>query len=210
MDIASALEAILFAAGEPVPAARLSLVLETDEEEILRTAEELAEAYRREERGMRILRLDGKLQMCSAPEYASYITKALEHRKPPMLSPPALETLAIVAYFQPVTRAYIDKVRGVDSAYTVSVLSERGLIEPCGKLDAPGRPTLFRTTDVFLRTMGLEELGQLPELPDLNNGEGLEKLQAAIDRLENPQEDVQPAAEEATTLEESAQSAAEE
>ena len=129
MDIASALEAILFAAGEPVPAARLSLVLETDEEEILRTAEELAETYRREERGMRILRLDGKLQMCSAPEYAPLITKTLEQRKPPMLSQPALETLAIVAYFQPVTRAYIDRVRGVDSSYTVSVLNERGLIE---------------------------------------------------------------------------------
>ena len=185
MDIASALEAILFAAGEPVPAARLSLVLETDEEEILRTAEELAETYRREERGMRILRLDGKLQMCSAPEYAPLITKTLEQRKPPMLSQPALETLAIVAYFQPVTRAYIDRVRGVDSSYTVSVLNERGLIEVCGRLDVPGRPSLFKTTDAFLRTMGLRDLSELPPLPDLTSSEGVEKLQQAIEELKN-------------------------
>ena len=185
MDIASALEAILFAAGEPVPAARLSLVLETDEEEILRTAEELAETYRREERGMRILRLDGKLQMCSAPEYAPLITKTLEQRKPPMLSQPALETLAIVAYFQPVTRAYIDRVRGVDSSYTVSVLNERGLIEVCGRLDVPGRPSLFKTTDAFLRTMGLRDLSELPPLPDLSSSEGVEKLQQAIEELKN-------------------------
>lgn len=185
MDIASALEAILFAAGEPVPAARLSLVLETDEEEILRTAEELAETYRREERGMRILRLDGKLQMCSAPEYAPLITKTLEQRKPPMLSQPALETLAIVAYFQPVTRAYIDRVRGVDSSYTVSVLNERGLIEVCGRLDVPGRPSLFKTTDAFLRTMGLQDLSELPPLPDLTSSEGVEKLQHAIEELKN-------------------------
>ena len=185
MDIASALEAILFAAGEPVPAARLSLVLETDEAEILRTAEELAETYRREERGLRILRLEGKLQMCSAPEYAPLITKTLEQRKPPMLSQPALETLAIVAYFQPVTRAYIDRVRGVDSSYTVSVLNERGLIEVCGRLDVPGRPSLFKTTDAFLRTMGLRDLSELPPLPDLTSSEGVEKLQQAIEELKN-------------------------
>ena len=137
MDISAALEAILFAAGESVPAARLSLVLNTEEEEILRIAEELAETYRREERGMRILRLEDKLQMCSAPEYAPLITKTLEQRRPPMLSQPALETLAIVAYFQPVTRAYVDRVRGVDSSYTVGALTERGLIEVCGRLDVP-------------------------------------------------------------------------
>lgn len=185
MDIASALEAILFAAGESVPVARLSLVLATDETEILRVAEELAEAYRRLGRGMRILLLEDKLQMCSAPEYAPLITKTLEQRRPPLLSQPALETLAIVAYFQPVTRAYVDRVRGVDSSYTVSALVERGLIEVCGRLDVPGRPSLFRTTDVFLRTMGVRTLSELPPLPDLSNGEGVEKLQKAIDELQN-------------------------
>ena len=185
IDISSAIEAILFAAGESVPAARLSLVLDTDEKEILRVAEELSEKYSREQRGMRILRLGDKLQMCSAPEYAPFIAKTLEQRKPPMLSQPALETLAIVAYFQPVTRAYIDQVRGVDSAYTVSVLAERGLIEVCGRLDVPGRPSIFRTTDAFLRTMGISELSQLPPLPDMSGGGGAEKLQSAIDELQN-------------------------
>ena len=185
MDISAALEAILFAAGESVPIGRLSLVLGTDEEELARVAEELAARYEREQRGMRILRLEDKLQMCSAPDYAPIIIKALEQRRPPMLSQPALETLAVVAYFQPVTRAYVDRVRGVDSSYTVSALAERGLIEICGRLDAPGRPALFRTTDVFLRTMGISELSQLPKLPDMTGGEGVEKLQQAIDELQN-------------------------
>ena len=185
MDICAAIEAILFAAGEPVKAARLSLILDVDEQEIYTAAAELAERYVREQRGMRILRLEDKLQMCSAPDYAPLITKALEQRKPPMLSQPALETLAITAYFQPVTRAYIDRVRGVDSSYTVGALVERGLIEPCGHLEAPGRPALFRTTDVFLRTMGISELSQLPPLPDMTGSEGMEKLQKAIDELQN-------------------------
>ena len=185
IDISSAVEAILFAAGDSVPVGRLSLVLHTDENEILRIAKELSDKYECENRGIRLLRLDDKLQLCSAPEYAPFIIKALEQRKPPMLSKPALETLAIVAYFQPVTRAYIDQVRGVDSAYTVSVLIERGLIEACGKLEAPGRPSVFRTTDVFLRTMGISELSQLPKLPDMTNGEGVLKLQNAIDELQS-------------------------
>lgn len=184
-DISSAIEAILFASGDSVPIARLSLILGAYEGEIEHAAAVLAEKYENEGRGMRILKLEDKLQMCSAPEYAPFITKALEQRKPPMLSQSALEALAIVAYFQPVTRAYIDQVRGVDSSYTVGILLERGLIEPCGKLDVPGRPAIFKTTDVFLRTMGISELSQLPPLPDMTNGEGIEKLQNAIDLLQN-------------------------
>ena len=182
-DISSAIEAILFAAGDSVPIARLSLILEVYEGEIENAAAALAEKYVSEGRGIRILRLDDKLQMCSAPEYASYISKALEQRKPPMLSQPALETLAVVAYFQPVTRAYIDQVRGVDSSYTVGVLIDRGLIERCGKLDVPGRPSLLRTTDVFLRTMGVSRLEELPELPDISSGDGVKKLEDAIEKL---------------------------
>ena len=181
----AALEAILFAAGESMPVARLSLVLGTEEEEILRCAGELAEEYEKGMRGIRLLHLGDKLQLCSAPEYAPYITKALEQRKPPMLSPSALETLAIVAYFQPVTRAYIDQVRGVDSSYTVSSLMERGLIEPAGKLDVPGRPTLLRTTDVFLRTMSVSSLEELPKLPDMSGGDGVMELQRKIEQLQN-------------------------
>lgn len=186
MDILSVIEAILFAAGESVPVARLSLILGVDEDEVMAAAMELRERYEREQRGMRILQLDDRLQMCSAPEFALYISKALEQRKPPMLSQPALETLAVVAYFQPVTRAYVEQVRGVDSSYTVSALCERGLIEECGRLEVPGRPAVFRTTDVFLRTMGISSLTELPPLPDMTNGEGVEKLQSAINKLQDP------------------------
>lgn len=185
MDITSALEAVLFAAGESVPIARLSLVLGAEEEDVRLAASELAESYLQDGRGLRILRLDDRLQMCSAPEYAPLINKALEQRRPPMLSQAALETLAIVAYFQPVTRAYVDRVRGVDSSYTVSALQERGLIEICGRLDVPGRPSLFRTTDAFLRTMGVSELSELPPLPDVSGGDGAEKLREAIDELQS-------------------------
>lgn len=183
LNIKSAIEAILFAAGEPVPAARMSLILGVSEEEIFTAAKELADGYSFERRGIRLLRLDNDLQLCSSPEYAQLITKTLEQRKPPMLSQPALETLAVVAYFQPVTRAYIDQIRGVDSAYTVGVLLDRGLIERCGKLDVPGRPSLLRTTDAFLRTMGISSLDELPELPDISSGDGTKKLEEAINKL---------------------------
>lgn len=183
INLKAAIEAILFASGEPVPAARLSLILEREEAEIWETADALAQEYLDSGRGMRILKLDKNLQMCSAPEYAAVIGKTLEQRKPPMLSQPALETLAVVAYFQPVTRAYIDQVRGVDSSYTVGVLIDRGLIERCGKLDVPGRPSLLRTTDAFLRTMGISELSQLPALPDIDAGDAVKKLEDAIEKL---------------------------
>ena len=183
----SAIEAVLFAAGDPFPTARLSLILGQPEEDVELAVSELAESYEKDQRGFRLLRLGDKLQICSAPEYAPIIIKALEQRKPPMLSQPALETLAIVAYFQPVTRAYVDQVRGVDSSYTVGMLTERGLIESCGRLDVPGRPSLFRTTDLFLRTMGIQKLEDLPPLPDMTQSDGVEKLQRAIDDLQNAQ-----------------------
>ena len=185
IDITSAIEAILFAAGDSVPLARLSLVLGVSEQDVETSVKILQESYTRQQRGMRILRLEDKVQMCSAPEYAPFISKTLEQRKPPVLSQPALETLAVVAYFQPVTRAYIEQVRGVDSSYTVGVLNERGLIEECGRLEVPGRPVLFRTTDVFLRTMGISSLDELPELPDMTDSDGMEKLQEKIDELQN-------------------------
>ena len=183
-DLKAALEAVLFAAGESIPVGRLSLVFSVEQDVILQTAKELAEEYIREQRGIRLLRMDNKLQLCSAPDYAQLIIKTLEQRKPPMLSQSALETLAIVAYYQPVTRAVIEKMRGVDSSYTVSALQERGLIEACGKLEAPGRPTLFATTDVFLRVMGIQSLQQLPPLPEVQGSEGTEQLRKSIARIQ--------------------------
>lgn len=188
MDVNSlipALEAVLFASGEPVPSARLSLVFGVPEEDIIDVAEALAREYEEKRRGVRLLRLGKSLQLCSAPEYAKLISKVIEHRAAPRLSPSALEALAIIAYFQPVTRAYVEQVRGVDSSYTVSSLAEKGLIEPAGKLEAPGRPTLYRTTEAFLRVMGVSSLDELPALPDMNETDGLEKLQDAVEKLKS-------------------------
>ena len=190
-DTAAAIEAILFAAGDSVPLARLSLALGLSEEEIETASALLQERYKTEGRGMRILRLGDRLQMCSAPEYAQLISLAMEQRRPAALSQAALEALAIVAYFQPVTRAYVEQVRGVDSSYTVGMLAERGLIEESGRLEAPGRPALFRTTDVFLRTMGISRLDELPPLPDMAGGDGIEKLQSTINELQNRESEKQ-------------------
>lgn len=183
IDLVSSVEAVLFASGEAVPVARLSLVLGVGEEEILEAADELDLLLQRDGHALRVLRLGEKLQMCSAPDYSQIISRVMEHRKPPMLSPSSLEALAIVAYFQPVTNAYISKVRGVDSSYTVSSLVDKGLIEVKGKLDVPGRPSLYGTTDAFLRTMGIKDLRELPPVPDMTNVEGISQLQKKIDDL---------------------------
>lgn len=183
IELSPALEAVLFASGEPVPVARLSLVFGVPEEDILVTADKLGEYYEKNGRGIRLLHLGGSLQMCSAPEHAKLIARVIEHRAAPKLSPSALEALAVIAYFQPVTRAYVEQVRGVDSSYTVSSLAEKGLIEPAGRLDAPGRPTLYRTTEAFLRVMGISSLDELPTLPDMSEADGLEKLQNAVEEL---------------------------
>ena len=185
----SALEAILFAAGEPVPISRISLILGVSEETVEDAAEELTEVFRAEKHSLSVIRMADKLQLCTSPEFAPVITKILEQRRPPSLSPAALETLAIVAYYQPVTAAAISRIRGVDSSYTVASLTEKGLIEGKGKLEAPGRPTLYGTTDLFLRTMQIRELSELPPLPEIASTEGIAKLQQAIDALqqqENP------------------------
>ena len=144
-------------------------------------AETLERGYEQRGSGLRLLRLEERLQLVSAPQYSEIINKVLEKRPVPKLSPTALEVLSIVAYYQPVTRAYIEQLRGADSSYTVAVLSERGLIAPCGRLEAPGRPVLFGTTEQFLRVMGISSLAELPPLPDVSTGDGVAELQAAID-----------------------------
>lgn len=198
-EIMAAMEAILFASGEPVHSERIALVLGVEKKEVLDAGEALAKEYRERLSGIRILRLDEKLQLCSAPEFSPLITRALEQRKPPRLSPAALEVLAIVAYFQPVTRAYIDQVRGVDSSYTVGLLIDRGLIEPCGRLDVPGRPTIYKTGDVFLRTMNISGIDELPQLPDTGTDEGIIALQNKIDELQSTEVAGQMRLEDALT-----------
>lgn len=182
-EIKSTIEAVLFASGEPVPAERLALVLGIEADEVFECAKQLADDYSFHQRGIRLVRMGDALQLCSAPEFAQYITQALERRKPPKLSQSALEVLSICAYFQPVTRAYVDQVRGVDSAYTMGLLLERGLIEACGKLEVTGRPTIYKTSELFLRTMGITNLSDLPKLPDMSSNEGINQLKSVIDSL---------------------------
>jgi segregation and condensation protein B len=166
-ELDAILESILFAAGDPVTLERLAAVTGAEEEEILAAALRLRDGYAYERRGVRLLQLEDSLQLCSAPENGEYVRRALETRKPPKLSAAAMEVLTLVAYFQPVTRTYIEQIRGVDSSYTVGLLTERELIEPCGRLDVPGRPVLYRTTPGFLRAFGLKSLEELPELEEL-------------------------------------------
>ena len=191
VEIIPALEAILFASGDSVEAERIGQVLGAETYEILAAAETIAKGYEREGRGLRLVRMEQKLQIVSAPEFCDVIGRVLEKRAQPRLSPTALEVLSIVAYYQPVTRSYIEQLRGADSSYTVALLAERGLIAPCGRLEAPGRPTLFATTEQFLRVMGISSLQELPPLPNIATGEGMQELQAAIDAAANKGEQLE-------------------
>lgn len=164
------IEAILFAAGEPVQTQRLAFAAECDADEIEAAAKRLMDKLSYERRGVRVVKLENAYQMCSSSEMSAYITKALETRKPPKLSASQLETLTIIAYYQPATKAYIEQIRGVDSSYSVSALLNKHLIEESGRLNVPGRPILYRTTPDFLRTFGLTSLDELPEIEKIQLG----------------------------------------
>ena len=163
-EIESAVEAILFASGEAVHIDRICLALNLDKLSVEEILHRLSDYYAYERRGIRLLRMEDKWQLCSAPDYADFIRRAFEVRKPAKLSQPALEVLAIIAYYQPATRAEVDQIRGVDSSYTITLLLERDLIEECGRLQVPGRPRLYRTTENFLRSFHLTSLKDLPAM----------------------------------------------
>ena len=184
-DIEAAIEGILFASGEPVAVDRICVAMDLDRSTVELVLQKLADYYSFERRGIRLVRMDDTWQLCSAPEYADYIRKAFEIRKPAKLSQPALEVLTIIAYYQPTTRAYVDQIRGVDSSYTVSLLLDRHLIEECGRLQVPGRPRLYRTTKAFLRAFHLNSLEDLPEMPGLE-ADGQLRLGEDGSVLENP------------------------
>ena len=186
-EIEAAIEAILFASGEPVQAERICVALKLDRPAVEQVLRQLADYYAYERRGIRLLQIEDSWQLCSAPDYADFIRQAFEIRKPAKLSQPALEVLTVIAYYQPVTRAYVDQIRGVDSAYTIGLLLDRKLIEECGRLQVPGRPRLYRTTKQFLRAFHLNSLDDLPEIPDLG-GEGAMRLDAQEELL-LPEED---------------------
>jgi len=160
-----AIEAILFASGEPVSAARIAEVLEID----LRTAKNLLDGisddYENRESGICVLKLGDSYQMTSNKDYADKVRAALDIRRNQPLSQAALEVLAIIAYNQPVTRAFMEQIRGVDCSGVVANLCEKELIEEAGRLDLPGRPIAFKTTANFLRAFGISSLDLLPALP---------------------------------------------
>ena len=165
-ELECALEAVLFAAGEPVPDQKLCAVLGVDRQTLTAAAKRLADEYDFSRRGIRLLALENAYQLCSRADYAEQVRAVLETRRAPILSASALEVLAIIAYKQPVTKTYIEQVRGVDSSGTVNTLCDKGLIEDCGRLDVPGRPILYRTTDGFLRSFGLSSISDLPALSE--------------------------------------------
>lgn len=171
IEIQRIVEAILFAAGERIEIARLAAVLEVDQEEIVQAVDALADEFAFNRRGVRVLKLENGYQMVSSGEMADYVTKALETRKPPRLSASQLETLTIVAYYQPATKAMVEQIRGVDSSYSVGALLNKKLIEEAGRLNVPGRPILYRTTPDFLRTFGLRSLEELPAIEKVSLGE---------------------------------------
>lgn len=169
-EMQAAAEGILFAAGESVHIDRICLALGTDRPRAEEALKRLGDYYAFERRGIRLVRMEDNYQLCSAPEYAEMIRRAFEIRKTAKLSQPALEVLAIIAYHQPATRAQVDQIRGVDSSYTVGLLLDRDLIEECGRLQVPGRPRLYRTTQAFLRSFHMSSLEDLPPLPGVDEG----------------------------------------
>ena len=161
------LEAMLFANAEPVETDRLAEAMRADPAEVLTLLEKLQKRYDETESGLMLLHFDGdRWQMATRPYYGEVVKRILDTRRNAPLSPAALEVLAIIAYNQPVSRSFIEQVRGVDSSSTVSKLMERGLIEEAGRLDLPGKPVAFRVTDTFLRVFGLGSLADLPPLHD--------------------------------------------
>ncbi len=168
-NIEAAIEAILYAAGYPISYTKLSEVLGIGVKDIKKLVKLMSERYNspKSEHGITMLVFEESCQFCTKEQFAPYIREALGIRRGGNLSASSMEVLAIVAYNQPVTRAFIDTVRGVDSAYAVSSLLDKALIEAVGRLDAPGRPMLYGTTENFLRVFGINSLADLPDVGEL-------------------------------------------
>ena len=160
-----ALEAILFACGEPIGVDKLAEALETGEEAVLEAAETLEKKFNTPQSGIHLLQLDNSLQLCTNPAYIAPVRAALDLRRNTPLSQAAMEVLAVIAYNQPVTKAFVEQVRGVDCSGVIGSLVQKALIEERGRLDLPGKPLLYGTTENFLRCMGIRSLLELPPLP---------------------------------------------
>lgn len=179
-----AIEAVLFASGEPVSLDRLSKVLELDSQTAAKLMQNVMDEYNHDEnKGVRIVKLEDSFQMCTNGEYSSIVRKVLDlHRNTP-LSQAAMEVLAIIAYNQPVTKAFIEQIRGVDCSGVVGSLTAKGLVEERGRLELPGRPLLYGTTPNFLRCLNISSLQELPPLPQKQ--EESEETEAAAEEQED-------------------------
>lgn len=189
----AAFEAVLFASGEPISIERLSQIFEIKPEKVQEIADMLCEKLQKENSGIKLLRLQNTYQLSTEEEYAEYIKKAFEIKRRTPLSSAALEVLAVIAYNQPVTKAFIEQVRGVDCSGVVTNLIEKGLVEERGRLELPGRPLLYGTTKNFLRCFSISDLSELPPIqkdtPEIK--ELGEQLSLDEEELEVESQDVQ-------------------
>ena len=188
-NIEGAIEAILYAAGYPVKYEKIAEVLGLDIRNTKKLISHMAAEYNGEKskRGISLLMFDDTCQFCTKEPYAPYIREALGIRRGGNLSASSMEVLAIVAYNQPLTRTFVDQVRGVDSSYAVNSLIDKGLIESCGRLDAPGRPMIYATTEKFLRVFGINSLEDLPKtesLEDIAPNEAVDRAQLQIEETD--------------------------
>ena len=170
-NVLGRIEAMLFAAGEPVEAAKIAEILELDVENVTKMLASLADIYEERNSGICLIRIDGKYQLCTKEEYADDVRKLLEIKKNTPLSQAAFEVLAIIAYNKTVTKSFIEQIRGVDCSGSIANLVQKGLIEEKGRLDLPGRPLVYGTTDRFLRCFSLNSLEDLPDLPKPDEAE---------------------------------------
>jgi segregation and condensation protein B len=161
-EMEAIVEGLLFAAGDPVPVARIAEILDLDKSTAKRFLANMALKLQNSQRGILMREIDGSYQLCTRPEHFEYISRLVEPRQKQALSQAAFETLAIVAYNQPVTRARIEMIRGVNSDSSIATLIERNLIREAGRLDSPGRPMLYETTEEFLRSFGFKSVKDLP------------------------------------------------
>lgn len=165
-ELQATIEALLFASGDPVAADKLAEVLEIDKTTVIKLADSLMERLEGEDSGVCIMKMEDKYQMCSKPQYGDRIRAMMDIRRNVPLSPAAMEVLAIVAYNQPVTKAFVEQIRGVDCSGVLGSLVSKGLIEEKGRLELPGRPLLYGTTSNFLRCFGITSVDYLPPLPE--------------------------------------------
>jgi len=186
-EMKSIIESLLFVSGELLPLSKIADVLEIDKSTAEKLMNAIMDEYNTSEHGIHIMKIDNGYQLCSNPENFSYVTRLIEVKKPQPMSNALLEVLSIIAYNQPITKSTIGEIRGVASDYLVNKLIERDLVRECGRLNAPGKPILFKTTEEFLKQFGLSSLSELPNFNSLS-GSLEEKEEITISDLLHEEE----------------------